>query len=151
MRYMLSRDTDDGVDLYLIKWPVRIIVVTCIFQSSIDIPFSFGNGMDDELLGDPSFSHSRRCLWTPCHHSPFKRIKEWSNLVIRPKWKTFIRQFNKQRCVHGAFRYDPASYLLNFDEGPGLLEDDDDDDQMLRKFSMRYSSILVDMKPSALT
>ncbi|GJT81307.1 hypothetical protein Tco_1055649 [Tanacetum coccineum] len=31
-KYMLSRDTDDGVDLYLIKCPVRVIVVTCIFQ-----------------------------------------------------------------------------------------------------------------------
>ncbi|PWA74307.1 hypothetical protein CTI12_AA254030 [Artemisia annua] len=109
------------------------------------------SGIDDELLEDASLSHSRRCLRTPCHHSPFKRIKEWSNLVIRPKWKTFICQFNKQRCGHGAFRYDPASYLLNFDEGSGLLEDDDDDDRMFRMFSMRYSSILVDVKPSALT
>lgn len=110
------------------------------------------SGIDDELLEDASLSHSRRCLWTPCHHSsPFKRIKDWSNLVIRPKWKTFICQFNKQRCDHGAFRYDPTSYLLNFDEGPGLLEEDDNDDQLFRKFSMRYSSILVDVKPSAVT
>ncbi|GJV04852.1 hypothetical protein Tco_1338421 [Tanacetum coccineum] len=66
---------------------------------------------------------------------PFLKDQDGRNLVIRPKWKTFICQFNKQRCGHGAFHYDPASYLLNFNEGPWLLEEDDDDDQMFRKFS----------------
>ncbi|KAL4577199.1 hypothetical protein LXL04_013304 [Taraxacum kok-saghyz] len=74
---------------------------------------------------------------------PFKRIKEWSVLVAVPKLKTFIRRFNKQRCRHVKFQYDRASYLLNFDEGPGHLERDD---RPLQHFSTRYLSVTVSGK-----
>lgn len=43
---MLSRDTDDGVDLYLIKWVVRVIAVTCIFQ------VSYGHKFDHLFLDE---------------------------------------------------------------------------------------------------
>ncbi|KAK9061725.1 hypothetical protein SSX86_018908 [Deinandra increscens subsp. villosa] len=78
---------------------------------------------------------------------PFRKIKEWSQLVVVPKFKTFIRRFNteQQRSTHGKFRYDPTSYMLNFDEGLGCLEDDN---QAIPKFATRYSSILVPVKPS---
>ncbi|KAI3793954.1 hypothetical protein L1987_36577 [Smallanthus sonchifolius] len=77
--------------------------------------------------------------------SPFKRIKEWSQFVVVPKLKTFIRQFNTHRSSPGEFKYDPKSYMLNFDEGVGYLEDDD---WGIRNFQTRYSSILVAEKPS---
>ncbi|KAI3520787.1 hypothetical protein L1887_10239 [Cichorium endivia] len=76
---------------------------------------------------------------------PLKKIKEWSELVAIPKLKTFIRRFNKQRCPRGKFQYDRASYLLNFDEGPGHLEGDD---RQPHNFSTRYSSVIVSGKPS---
>lgn len=132
---------------------------------------TFYSGVDDELLSETEFSHTRCCFWMPCMHSnrltfsvrsnwwqgitedgyrcwsPFKRFKEWSELVIGPKFKLFIRRFNKQRSRH-KFQYDPTSYLLNFDESGGNLEDDD---PPFRNFSMRYSSILVAGKTSAVT
>ncbi|XP_076908650.1 uncharacterized protein LOC143565608 [Bidens hawaiensis] len=87
------------------------------------------------------------CFRMPCRCgskglSPFK---EWSQLVVVPKLKAFIRQFSTQRFRHGKFQYDPTSYMLNFDDGLGYLEDDDQD---IPNFSMRYSLILVPQKPS---
>ncbi|KAK9684686.1 hypothetical protein RND81_10G225600 [Saponaria officinalis] len=56
----------------------------------------------------------------------FKKIREWSEIVAGPKWKTFIRRFNRNGGRHrhghvsaGKFQYDPLSYALNFDEGQG--------------------------------
>ncbi|KAJ6415475.1 hypothetical protein OIU84_004299 [Salix udensis] len=57
------------------------------------------------------------------------KIREWSELVAGPKWKTFLRRFNKKpgggNPPYGKFQYDPSSYALNFDEGAKLYEDDD--------------------------
>ncbi|KAJ8772929.1 hypothetical protein K2173_028106 [Erythroxylum novogranatense] len=62
-----------------------------------------------------------------------KKIREWSEIVAGPKWKTFLRRFNRNRGVasnrHGQFQYDPLSYALNFDEGHGqnsVVDDEDD-------------------------
>jgi|UniRef100_A0A2N9I876 hypothetical protein len=96
-----------------------------------------------------------------------KKLREWSELVAGPKWKTFIRRFNRNRSGgggggnsgsscnrHGKFQYDPLSYALNFDEGPGQngnLEGEDDY-TMFRNFSTRYASVPVPgqlpLKPS---
>ncbi|XP_071738992.1 uncharacterized protein [Rutidosis leptorrhynchoides] len=119
------------------------------------------SGLDEDLIDEPSFSNRRRyrCFWMPCMHcrrrmvsirstnwywnkglTPFKKIKQWSEFFVIPKLKMVIRRFNKRKCTHGKFRYDPTSYLLNFDEGVGNSEYDD---PMFKNFSMRYSSLLV--------
>lgn len=50
-----------------------------------------------------------------------KRIKEFTELVAGPKWKTFIRRFshshNTSKKRKTQFQYDPLSYALNFDAG----------------------------------
>ncbi|KAF5746861.1 hypothetical protein HS088_TW06G01037 [Tripterygium wilfordii] len=75
----------------------------------------------------------------------WNRVREWSELVAGPKWKTFIRRFNKNNRNgnhgfgrQGKFKYDPSSYALNFDEGPGQNAHLDDD-IIHRDFSARYA------------
>ncbi|KAG2605281.1 uncharacterized protein LOC120671433 [Panicum virgatum] len=62
------------------------------------------------------------------------KVREWSELVAGPRWKTFIRRLRLRRGGprHGAgagggkLNYDPLSYALNFDDGGGGPEGDDD-------------------------
>ncbi|EEF44907.1 uncharacterized protein LOC8280547 [Ricinus communis] len=72
----------------------------------------------------------------------WKRMREWSEIVAGPKWKTLIRKISKRRKQNGygnaKFRYDPLSYALNFDEGPGQ-NGHFDEDLVGRGFSSRYS------------
>ncbi|XP_061956584.1 uncharacterized protein LOC133678313 [Populus nigra] len=89
----------------------------------------------------------------------FKKIREWSEVVAGPKWKTFIRRFNRNKNSgsgngrhHGKFQYDPFSYSLNFDEGPGGQNgnlDDLDDYNGFRDFSSRYASVSASGRPVA--
>ncbi|CAH1424660.1 unnamed protein product [Lactuca virosa] len=104
------------------------------FTFSVEPNWWLGTADDGKADGNP---------WWSKGLSQFKKIKEWSVLVAVPKLKTFIRRFNKQRRPHAKFQYDRASYLLNFDEGPGHLEDDD---WLNHNFSTRYS--VVSGKPS---
>lgn len=48
-----------------------------------------------------------------------KKLKEISEVMAGPKWKTFIRRFSvqKKRYSEMQFQYDPESYKLNFDDG----------------------------------
>ncbi|WZZ00515.1 hypothetical protein YC2023_072843 [Brassica napus] len=75
------------------------------------------------------------------------KIREWSEIVAGPRWKTFIRRFNRDPRrgrdwdASEKFQYDPLSYSLNFD-------DDDEDDEYVglggfRSFSTRYASVPV--------
>lgn len=73
------------------------------------------------------------------------KIREWSEIVAGPRWKTFIRRFNRNKTGAGGYRhagkyqYDPLSYALNFDEGHnGDLEDESPDE--FPKFSDRYAT-----------
>lgn len=77
------------------------------------------------------------------------KIREWSEIVAGPRWKTFIRRFNRDQRRGRAWdnsarhKYDTLSYKLNFkDEG----EEEDDDEAGFggfRSFSMRYASVPV--------
>lgn len=132
-----------------------------------------------EEIQEIAFASSGCCFWIPCFRSdhrpksrlwgriptaenekedssiehwwakPLLKMREWSELVAGPKWKTFIRQFNKGRPTkQGKFQYDPLSYSLNFDEGPGENADLDDD-RLRRDFSLRYASIPISVKSSS--
>ncbi|PWA54431.1 hypothetical protein CTI12_AA433850 [Artemisia annua] len=48
-----------------------------------------------------------------------KKLREWSEIVAGPKWKTFIRRFNRNRSFNkgNKYQYDQLNYKLNFDEG----------------------------------
>lgn len=85
--------------------------------------------------------------------SALKKIREWSEIVAGPRWKTFIRRFsrtgrrrnnnnNNNFCCN--YQYDPLSYALNFDEGAGQnvnFGDGEEDYYGLRNFSVRYATV----------
>ncbi|KAI3737301.1 hypothetical protein L2E82_27298 [Cichorium intybus] len=98
--------------------------------------------------------NSERTLWSRGIDA-LKKIREWSEIVAGPRWKTFIRRFNRNKSFgrqSPKFHYDPLGYALNFDEGP--LDNGDSDmenEYMVRNFSSRYASrttIPVTSKPS---
>ncbi|KAK7271693.1 hypothetical protein RJT34_27799 [Clitoria ternatea] len=74
----------------------------------------------------------------------WKKLREWSEIVAGPKWKTFIRRFNNHnaRAVNyakqGSFHYDPLSYALNFDDRTAENGAGDDG---YGGFSARFASI----------
>ncbi|CAN4079267.1 unnamed protein product [Withania somnifera] len=106
----------------------------------------------------PSFS-SGRSVWERVSTSDQKeephwwdkglnaimKVREWSELVAGPKWKTFLRRFSKNRSKTIKFNYDPLSYSLNFEDGPRVT-DQSEDDRILRDFSSRFASIPVSAK-----
>ncbi|CAL5368107.1 unnamed protein product [Camellia sinensis] len=103
------------------------------------------------------------CQWMPCFSSntsaasppeswwskglnALMKIREWSEVVAGPRWKTFIRRFNRNRNGrNGKFQYDPLSYTLNFDEGEGQNRHFEED-RVYRDFSSRYAAIPLSAK-----
>ncbi|GAB4836629.1 hypothetical protein Ancab_001542 [Ancistrocladus abbreviatus] len=75
----------------------------------------------------------------------WKKMREWSEIVAGPRWKTFIRRFRKNRR-QGNFGYDPLSYAMNFDEGQ--TGNYWDEDYGFRDFSSRYAAIPASAKSS---
>ncbi|KAG6659454.1 hypothetical protein I3843_03G032300 [Carya illinoinensis] len=135
--------------------------------------------VNDDDTHDLLFAKRGCCSWIPCLGSTpgstigsswwerikkaesedrwwtrgWKKFQEWSELVARPKWKTFVHRFKKNRTGleatdgHGKFNYDPMSYALNFDEGMGQ-NNHLDEDYLGRDFSCRYASIPASAKSS---
>ncbi|KAL0681052.1 hypothetical protein Bca4012_047899 [Brassica carinata] len=84
--------------------------------------------------------------------SGWSKMREWSEILAGPKWKTFIRRVGRSHCCGGVgdgggggnrtdqvdFRYDSWSYSLNFDDGKqtGHFEDE----FPYRDYSMRFTS-----------
>lgn len=83
--------------------------------------------------------------------SALKKLREWSEIVAGPKWKTFIRRFSRTRggaggapYRHGRFHYDSLSYSLNFDKGPNSADLEDDKPEhggFSRNFSARFAAV----------
>ncbi|XP_059643765.1 uncharacterized protein LOC132285593 [Cornus florida] len=84
--------------------------------------------------------------------SAVKKIRQWSEIVAGPKWKTFIRRFNRSKSGgsrNAKFQYDPLSYSLNFDEGPGQNGNSVDEEVYgFRNFSSRFASVPMSAKSS---
>lgn len=83
--------------------------------------------------------------------STFNKLRELSEIVAGPRWKTFIRRFNRSgRRKNPNYRYDPLSYALNFDDGPGQNGnlDEEEDSCRLSNFSMRYAGVPASAKAS---
>ncbi|WOK95127.1 hypothetical protein Cni_G03834 [Canna indica] len=80
----------------------------------------------------------------------FRKVREWSEVVAGPRWKTFIRRF-RRRSKHsggrtgGKFGYDPLSYARNFDGGQSC---ETEDDAVLRGFSARFATPPASAKSS---
>lgn len=81
-----------------------------------------------------------------------KKLREWSEIVAGPRWKTFIRRFNRNKssggCKHGKYQYDALSYALNFDEGPNGVNGDVEENGYdgYRNFSTRYAAVTPPLK-----
>jgi hypothetical protein len=79
------------------------------------------------------------------------KVREWSEIVAGPKWKTFIRRFNNNNknrngyVKQGSLNYDPLSYALNFDDGN---DGEDGGGYGYGVFSSRFASIPASAKSS---
>ncbi|XP_017427584.2 uncharacterized protein LOC108335891 [Vigna angularis] len=99
-----------------------------------------------ERVRSTSWSHSNSPSsgdrWWSRGLRALKKLRDWSEIVAGPRWKTFIRKFNRNRASKRMpkYQYDPMSYALNFDEGHN---GDYSDDAALRNFSTRYAAVNV--------
>ncbi|GAU11971.1 hypothetical protein TSUD_195950 [Trifolium subterraneum] len=67
-----------------------------------------------------------------------RNMKETSEVIAGPKWKTFIRKisgYGKKQQKH-RFQYDAHSYALNFNSGA----QSEDDEYLPPSFSTRFSN-----------
>ena len=83
-----------------------------------------------------------------------KKLREWSEIVAGPRWKTFIRRFNRNRPAAvklGKFQYDPISYALNFDEGINGDVDFEEEECNggFKNFSERFAAVPAPVKSAA--
>ncbi|XP_061369774.1 uncharacterized protein LOC133312566 [Gastrolobium bilobum] len=72
--------------------------------------------------------------WVSCK---LRKMKEVSEVIAGPKWKTFIRRISGygKKQQRNKFQYDEHSYALNFNSG---VQSEDDD--MPPSFSARFSA-----------
>nr|XP_043618053.1 uncharacterized protein LOC122589795 [Erigeron canadensis] len=97
---------------------------------------------------EPSSHQSNPAFWSR-GITALKKLREWSEIVAGPKWKTFIRRFNyNKHSSYAKYQYDPQSYALNFDQDPLQTTDPETENEyLIRNFSSRYvmppSSVIV--------
>ncbi|TKY73058.1 hypothetical protein E2542_SST01805 [Spatholobus suberectus] len=72
--------------------------------------------------------------WLSCK---LRKMKEVSEVIAGPKWKTFIRKISGygRKQQKNRFQYDEHSYALNFNSGA-----QSEDDEMPPSFSARFSA-----------
>nr|GEU38747.1 hypothetical protein [Tanacetum cinerariifolium] len=103
-----------------------------------------------------TYHNSNQSFWTR-GVTAFKKLREWSEIVAGPKWKTFIRRFNRNKSNKGhKYQYDPLTYALNFDEGLPLDNGDSEaeNEYIVRNFSSRYAAVapvrsMVETEPNS--
>ncbi|KAL5080084.1 hypothetical protein RYX36_008505 [Vicia faba] len=133
---------------------------------------------DDDMQEIAFANKGCMCSWIPCFSSEtspslwepmqlqfpenkenrwwfrgWMKVREWSEIVAGPRWKTFIRRFNsnKSRTVNvkqGSLNYDPLSYALNFDDGDGGNGGEDSYVYGYGGFSSRFASVPATAKCS---
>ncbi|KAK7265148.1 hypothetical protein RJT34_32764 [Clitoria ternatea] len=67
-----------------------------------------------------------------------KKVKEASEVIAGPRWKTFIRKvsgYGKKNQRNNRFQYDEQSYALNFNSGA-----QSEDEAMPHSFSSRFAA-----------
>ncbi|MQL41351.1 hypothetical protein EI012_25935 [Escherichia coli] len=66
-----------------------------------------------------------------------KKVKEISEVIAGPKWKTFIRKISGhgKKQQRNRFQYDEQNYALNFNSGA----QSEDEDNIPPSFSARFS------------
>ncbi|GMQ10245.1 hypothetical protein CsSME_00053322 [Camellia sinensis var. sinensis] len=132
------------------------------------LEFSHNDVELNEEMAEMLFPRRRFCFCIPCFGgsnrsaavgvhwwwdrgiNALKKLREWSEIAAGPRWKTFIRRFNRSKsggggARQGKFQYDPLSYALNFDDGQ---VQNGDSDETFRSFSSRYASIPISVKSS---
>ncbi|CAJ2664391.1 hypothetical protein L195_g038054 [Trifolium pratense] len=100
-----------------------------------------------ERVRSASFSQSHPTTtadrWWSRGLKALKKLRDWSEIVAGPRWKTFIRKFNhhrsSRRMANSKYQYDPSSYALNFDEGQNEFSHDEG----FHNFSTRYAAVNV--------
>ncbi|CAL5327232.1 hypothetical protein CsSME_00006906 [Camellia sinensis var. sinensis] len=144
-----------------------------------DREFSHNHAESSEDMAEMLFPRKRCCFCIPCFGSTrsaavgrtwwqkvrmaeneegwlsrgiaaLMKVREWSEIVAGPRWKTFIRRFNRNKSggsKHANFQYDPLSYALNFDDGSAQIADLEDE-HGFPNFSSRYAAIPMTAKSS---
>ncbi|GFQ06776.1 hypothetical protein PHJA_002821600 [Phtheirospermum japonicum] len=105
--------------------------------------FKSGKSDDWERISTEQESLNRS-LWDK-EIGALKKVREWSEVVAGPKWKTFIRRFSRTggRARPGKFGYDPLSYALNFDDGLTGQHSEIEFNRVARDFSLLYAATPV--------
>ncbi|KAJ8427317.1 hypothetical protein Cgig2_030582 [Carnegiea gigantea] len=150
---IIDDDEDDDDDLLMEEFSNR--TRCCAFLPCLE---SRSSPTRSVLVGYPSLWEKLRQSaeiddkWWARPLKSLQKVREWSEIIAGPKWKTFIRRFNrsggKGSSRGSKFSYDALSYSLNFDEGSGRNGHCMEDYGYYPDFSSRYASLPQSCKSS---